>query len=286
MTLLFSKSVGFRERLMAVFRRSAPDAEFWSGLEAALVGADTGVKITEELISAARRGRTTGEVKNILAEKMTGMLAVEKKVSGAKPKVILVLGVNGVGKTTTIAKLARSFQTDGKKVLLVAADTFRAAAVEQLDIWGNRLGVEVVSQGMGADPAAVAFDGVSKAVAKGHDIVLIDTAGRLHTKLNLMEELKKIARVAGKALAHAPHENLIVIDATVGSNGLAQAREFGGALPLSGAVLAKMDGTAKGGVVFGISKELKIPVTHIGTGEGIDDLKPFDPRAFVESILS
>jgi fused signal recognition particle receptor len=216
---------------------------------------------------------------------MMEMLGAKAQAVEASPRVILVLGVNGVGKTTTIAKLARSFRESGKSVLLVACDTFRAAATEQLKEWGSRVGCEVVAQGEGADAAAVAFDGVSKAGAKGYDVVILDTAGRIHTKSNLMEELRKIDRVIGRALPGAPHDKLLVIDSTVGANGLSQAREFHKALGLTGVIVTKLDGTAKGGVLLAISGELGIPITHIGVGEKMDDLKPFDPAEYVKTIL-
>jgi len=200
--------------------------------------------------------------------------------------VVLVLGVNGVGKTTTIAKLTRAYQGEGRRVLLVAGDTFRAAAMEQLKEWGGRLGCEVIAQGPGADAAAVAFDGVAKAKAAGFDVVMIDTAGRLHTKNNLMEELAKIGRVISKACEGAPHEKLLVVDATFGANGLVQARQFHDAVGLTGVIVTKLDGTAKGGVMLSVAQELGLPITHIGVGEGMRDLKPFDAREFVDSILS
>lgn len=286
--------------LQNIFRKGR-GADFWAELEESLLAADVGVEVTGQLIAAAREEKSPDAVRGALARRMIEILTpavraelVEARTvrpstgSGraeSKPRVILVVGVNGAGKTTTIAKLARRSLREGRRVLLVAADTFRAAAVEQLGAWGQRLGAEVVAQGPGADAAAVAFDGVAKAAARGIDVVLIDTAGRLHTKANLMEELKKIARVAGKALPGAPHERWLVIDATVGGNGLAQAREFHGAMGLTGVVAAKLDGTAKGGVLLAIAGELGIPITHVGVGEGMDDLKPFDPEAFVSSIV-
>lgn len=279
-------------RIASAFGRGEAGDEFWSELECALIEADVGVDVTSRLLSAARQEQGVDRIKKSLSENMLkileGVLRMThdaRRMTVIVPHVILVVGVNGVGKTTTIAKLARSYQRDGKKVLLVAADTFRAAAAEQLSVWGERLGCEVVSQRTGADSASVAFDGVERARAKGFDVVIIDTAGRLHTKQNLMEELKKIGRVIGRAMPGAPHERLIIIDATVGSNGLSQARQFHEAVDLTGAIVAKMDGTAKGGIVFAIAGELGIPITHIGVGEGMDDLRPFDPEEFVRTII-
>lgn len=258
---------------------------FWGELETALIESDVGIDVTARLLKEVQGKSQPNEIKQILAEQMTNIFPTQEEKTTISPHVILVLGVNGVGKTTTIAKLARRYSNDGKRVLLVAADTFRAAAVDQLKEWGKRLGLDVVAQGSGADAAAVAFDGVSKAVSKGYDVVIIDTAGRLHTKSNLMDELKKVIRVIGKALPGAPHERLLVIDATVGSNGLVQAREFNEVVNLTGIIAAKLDGTAKGGVLFAIAQELNIPIRFVGLGEKMDDLIPFDSRAFVASIL-
>jgi fused signal recognition particle receptor len=197
----------------------------------------------------------------------------------------MIVGINGVGKTTTIGKLAHGYIKSGKKVVIAAADTFRAAANEQLEIWAKRAGAEIIQQAHGSDPAAVAFDAVKSATSKGADIVIIDTAGRLHTKVNLMEELKKIRRVIQKQNPGAPHEVLLVMDATTGQNGLQQARQFSAAVGVTGIVLTKLDGTAKGGIVIAITKELKIPVRYIGVGERIDDLQPFDKKSFVEALF-
>jgi fused signal recognition particle receptor len=216
---------------------------------------------------------------------MVATLGSEAAPPSASPHVVLVLGVNGVGKTTTIAKLAHRAKEAGRSVLLVAGDTFRAAAIDQLIVWAKRLGCDVVAQAPGADAASVAFDGVERAKARGYDVVIVDTAGRLHTKRHLMEELKKVTRVVDRALPGAPHEKLLVIDATVGANGLAQAREFHQAVGLTGVVVTKLDGTAKGGVVLAVAGELKLPITHVGVGEKMEDLKPFDAREFVNSIL-
>lgn len=275
-------------KLSSLFTKNELDDAFWSEMESTLVEADLGIEVTSKLLDSARGARTMEDVKRMLSGQMVDVLRVtgnESRVTGVVPHVILVVGVNGVGKTTTIAKLAKRNIDDGKKVLLVAADTFRAAAVEQLEVWAKRLGCVIVSQGEGADSAAVAFDGVEKAKAKGFDVVIIDTAGRLHTKLNLMDELGKVSRVIGKAMQGAPHEKLIVIDATVGSNGLLQAKQFDETLGLTGAIVTKLDGTAKGGIIFAISGELGLPVSDIGIGEGMDDLRPFDPETFVSTIL-
>jgi fused signal recognition particle receptor len=200
--------------------------------------------------------------------------------------VVLVVGVNGSGKTTSIAKLAHRLRGEGKRVILAAADTFRAAAIAQRREWGERAGAGVISQGPGADPGAVAYDAIQAALSRGADVVLVDTAGRLHTKHNLMEELKKIGRVASRIVPGAPHEVLLVMDATTGQNGLAQARHFTQAVGVSGVFLAKLDGTAKGGIVLAIARELGLPILYIGTGEGLDDMAPFDPEAFVEALCS
>jgi fused signal recognition particle receptor len=261
-------------------------------LEEVLLQADLGVETTEGFIEAvrdqARRGRLTdGDVRRTLAahlrEALTGAtapLALE-----ARPSVLLVLGVNGSGKTTTCGKLAAQLQGQGSRVLLAAADTFRAAAIEQLERWGERAGVAVVKQGPGADPSAVAFDAVKAAQARAADVLIVDTAGRLHTKANLMQELGKVKRVIARQLPGAPHETLLVLDATTGQNGITQARLFHDALTLTGLVLTKLDGTAKGGIVVRIARELKLPIKLVGTGERTQDLAPFDPEAFVAALV-
>ena len=280
------------QKIRSIFNKDTPDDEFWSELETALIEADVGVDLTGRLIESVRKLKTMSEIRTALAGKIEEIFQIPTEDRTTRhedqkfvPRVFLILGVNGVGKTTTIAKLAHGFKGEGKKVLLVAADTFRAAAVDQLKIWGERLKLEVVAQGEGADSAAVAFDGVKKGIAKGFDVVIIDTAGRLHTKQNLMEELKKVARVVGKALPGAPHERWLVLDATVGSNGLLQARQFNQDLGLTGVIVAKLDGTAKGGIVISVADELKIPIVYIGLGEGMGDLKIFDPRLFSTFIV-
>ncbi|MBT3182609.1 MAG: signal recognition particle-docking protein FtsY [Deltaproteobacteria bacterium] len=276
-------------RLTALFGREELGDDFWNELEATLIEADVGIDVTSQLLEGIRQEKNSEEVREKLSKSMLDVLCKAEDTQCAAtetPHVILVVGVNGVGKTTTIAKLARQYVKDGKRVLLVAGDTFRAAAVDQIKIWGERLGCEVVAQADGADSAAVAFDGVEKARAKGYDVVIIDTAGRLHTKHNLMEELGKVSRVIDKAMTGAPHERLLILDATIGSNGLSQAKQFNEIVNLNSAIVTKLDGTAKGGIVFAVAGELGIPITHIGIGEGMDDLRPFNPQEFVSTILN
>ena len=261
-----------------------------AALEELLLSADVGVKVTQQLLGALRpRAPALADaaaVRAALRDDMVAVLARERgEPASGKPHVVLVAGVNGVGKTTTIGKLARFYARSGKTVLLVAADTFRAAAAEQLARWAERVGVSCVRHQAGADPSAVAFDGLKAGVARGVDVVIIDTAGRLHVKTHLIEELKKIVRVVGRQVEGAPHEALLVIDATTGQNAIAQARVFSEALPLTGLVLTKLDGTAKGGAVFAIRSELGMPIEYIGVGEGVDDLAPFDAAAFVDALL-
>ncbi len=260
-------------------------------LEEALLVADVGVETTEAVVSDFRRAgaaeiRGAGGELSWLKARLRSLLGqdVGVPVRGA-PHVVLVVGVNGTGKTTTVAKLAAAARGKGRSVIMVAADTFRAAAVEQLRSWGERLGIDVVSQRAGADPAAVVFDALTAAKARGVSEVIVDTAGRLHTKHNLMAELEKVRRVCGRAVPGAPHEVLLVLDATTGSNGLAQAREFRQHAGATGVVLTKLDGTAKGGVVLAMVKELGVPVQWVGVGEAVDDLLPFSADAFVEALL-
>jgi fused signal recognition particle receptor len=264
-------------------------------LEEILFTSDIGVAATQELINsiqekvARKELRDPEKLKTALRDQMLSFL----KVAGlehplpnpGEPLVITVVGVNGVGKTTTIGKAAHRFRSEGKEVLLVAGDTFRAAAVEQLAIWGERVGAAVIKQGPGADPSAVAFDGLTAAVARKVDVVLVDTAGRLHTKINLMEELQKIHRVIGRKLPGAPHEVWLVLDATTGQNAISQAHMFNKAIGVTSIVLTKLDGTAKGGIVIGISRELGVPIRFIGIGEKIDDLRAFDAVDFVKAIF-
>jgi fused signal recognition particle receptor len=264
-------------------------------LEEILFTSDIGVATTQELIHsvqekvARKELRDTERLKMALRDQMLAFLhvaAVEHPVPNpGEPLVIMVVGVNGVGKTTTIGKAAHRFRSEGKEVLLAAGDTFRAAAVEQLAIWGERVGATVIKQGPGADPSAVAFDALTAAVSRKVDVVLVDTAGRLHTKINLMEELQKIHRVIGRRLPGAPHEVWLVLDATTGQNAISQAQMFNKALGVTSIVLTKLDGTAKGGIVVGISRELGIPIRLIGIGEKIDDLREFDPVDFVKAIF-
>jgi len=274
--------------------RTAIDADLIEELEEILITADLGMQTTQQLIDSLESSRTRGElaspdqVRQLLMEELAKILNFDSKpldVTSASPFVIMVIGVNGVGKTTTIGKLANQFALEGKKVILGAGDTFRAAAAEQLQIWGERAEVEVVSHSEGADPSAVAFDAAKAAVARKADILLLDTAGRLHTKVNLMEELKKIRRVLDREIPGAPHEVLLALDATTGQNALTQAKLFNEAVPLDGIVLTKLDGTAKGGIVVAIAAELQVPVRFIGIGEQLDDLRPFDAEMFVSVLF-
>ncbi|HYX69761.1 MAG TPA: signal recognition particle-docking protein FtsY [Terriglobales bacterium] len=264
-------------------------------LEATLIAADLGATTTHEILEKLREKadrkqiKDVAELKRLLKTELLQILAAtsERPVKAVEgPEVILVVGVNGTGKTTTIGKLAQHFRAQGKTALMVAADTFRAAAIEQLEIWGSRTGVEVIKTKPGGDPSAVLYDALQAASARGTDYVIVDTAGRLHTKSPLMEELAKMRRTAGKLLAGAPHEVLLVMDATTGQNGLQQARLFTQAAGVTGIVLTKLDGTAKGGIVVAISRELGLPVRYVGVGEKAGDLLPFDPHEFVESLFA
>ncbi|MBP2640143.1 MAG: ftsY [Firmicutes bacterium] len=270
------------------------DSEFLEDLEAVLLSADIGIQTTNKLMASINTGIRAKEIRNpdelrpYLKTKIEEMLlknVPEVDVSTEPPRVVLVIGVNGVGKTTTIGKLGNFYREKGETVLLAAGDTFRAAAIEQLEIWGKRIGVDVIKQATGSDPAAVAFDAVQAAKARKVDTLIIDTAGRLHTKTNLMEELKKINRVISREIPGAPHEILLVLDATTGQNAISQAKLFSAAAPVTGVVLTKLDGTAKGGVVVSIGGELGLPVLWIGVGEGITDLRPFDPREFADALF-
>jgi fused signal recognition particle receptor len=275
--------------------RAKVDEELLEELEEILITADFGMRTTQDLIQAlskrlARQGSMTPEqLRTALREEIRLRLHLEAaplEPGSVSPYVIMVVGVNGVGKTTTIGKIAHQFVQQGKKVVLGAGDTFRAAAVEQLTIWGERTGAPVIRHGEGADPAAVAFDAVKAAIARGADVLLLDTAGRLHTKVNLMEELKKVRRVLDRELPGAPHETLLVLDASTGQNALTQARLFREAVQVSGLALTKLDGTAKGGMVVAIGTELGLPVRYIGIGEGVEDLRPFDPDLFVDALFA
>jgi fused signal recognition particle receptor len=265
-------------------------------LEATLIGADLGTTTTHEVLEKLRdkadrkQIKDVNELKRLLKEELLAILTYTPsqpvtRVDGA-PEVIIVVGVNGTGKTTTIGKLAQVFRAQGKTVLLCAADTFRAAAIEQLEIWGQRTGTEVIKTKAGGDPSAVLFDALQAATARKTDYVIVDTAGRLHTKQNLMLELEKMKRTAQRIVPGAPHETLLVMDATTGQNGLQQARQFTQSSGVTGIVLTKLDGTAKGGVVVAISRELGLPVRYVGVGEKAGDLLPFDPKEFVESLFS
>ncbi|MFZ9386815.1 MAG: signal recognition particle-docking protein FtsY [Chitinophagaceae bacterium] len=292
---------GFFEKISrAITGKSTVDDEVLDNLEEALVGADVGIDTTVKIIDqiakrvAKDKYMNTGELNRMLQEEIEAILVDAPAVNSyafdtdlpAKPYIILVVGVNGVGKTTTIGKLAYNFKKAGKQVLLGAADTFRAAAVDQLTIWSERVGVPIVKQDMGSDPAAVAFDTVQSAVSRGSEVVLIDTAGRLHNKSHLMDELSKIKRVIQKTIPDAPHEVLLVLDGSTGQNALEQARHFTAATDVTALAITKLDGTAKGGVVLAIASQFNIPVKFIGVGEKMEDLLVFDKHEFVDSLFS
>ena len=277
-------------KLRSLIKRSPSiDESFFEKLEEILISADIGVKVCSKMLEGLKRKAASGDIINSLSQEMLNVFSERKRemvLNSAGPTVILVVGVNGVGKTTTIGKLACLFRKRGLKVLLAASDTFRAGAIEQLGIWAERAGVGIVKHNYGANAGAVAFDAVEASIARGMDMLIVDTAGRLHTKVNLMEELKKVRIVCGKKLPGAPHEILLVLDATTGQNALTQARLFNEALGVSGIILAKMDGTAKGGIVVAIEDELGIPVKLVGTGENMEDFEDFNPREFVHSLLA
>jgi fused signal recognition particle receptor len=263
------------------------DDEAWERLEEALIAADVGVPTTAELVRRLEVRSEVEELGEALAAEAAELLGEPGRLDlGERPTVILVVGVNGTGKTTTIGKLASRLSEHGHSVILAAADTFRAAAEEQLEIWAKRAGADFVGSARGGDPAAVAYDAIEAATARGRDVVIVDTAGRLHTQTNLMEELAKVRRVIERRLEGAPHETLLVIDATTGQNGLQQARLFGEAVDVSGVALTKLDGSAKGGVALAIAHELGLPVKLVGIGEGIDDLRPFDSYDFARALLT
>jgi len=270
------------------------DESLFEDIEIVLLKADVGIQATEEIIEflkkeSKKRKITEGEqLKELLKEKLIEILTPcsgKLNLLGENPDVILFLGINGSGKTTTVGKLAYQFKEEGKSVVLAAADTFRAAAIDQLQIWADRVGVRIIKHKEGADPSAVVFDAISSAKAKGDDIVLVDTAGRLHTKENLMKELQKIKRTIKKFSENQPCETLLVLDGTIGQNSINQAKTFKEAIDISGIVITKLDGTAKGGALIPICKQLQIPIKYIGVGETVEDLQPFDPKAFVEAIL-
>ena len=270
-------------------RRSRPiDVDTIDALEELLISADIGVTATNRIIDAVRKRAPNGlGLRDLVKQELLAVFAaVDRPITVATPpRITLIVGVNGTGKTTTVGKLANLLKSQGKQPLICAADTFRAAAVEQLEIWAGRAGVDMVRAKEGADPAAVVFDAISSAKAKGRDPVLVDTAGRLHTRVNLMNELEKIKRIASREVPGAPQEVLLVLDSTVGQNGLAQAREFTNVAGVNGIVLTKLDGTAKGGVAVAIANDLKLPIRYVGVGEGIDDLVVFDPQEYVDGLF-
>jgi len=280
-------------QIASILGTSEINNDTWDDLEALLLQADLGIETTASVLDSLKRiTRTEGliranELSATLRQELRARLITPPALSlNHKPSVILVVGVNGSGKTTTIAKLAARFNNEGRKILLGAADTFRAAAMDQLQVWGDRLKVEVIVGAFESDPGAVAFNAVQAGVARSVDIVMIDTAGRLHTRFNLMEELKKVNRVVGKALPGAPHEVWLVLDATIGQNALQQARAFKEAVNVTGVILSKLDSSARGGMAFAIQRELGLPILFAGLGEKPEDLQPFDPDAFVDGILS
>jgi fused signal recognition particle receptor len=262
------------------------DEASWERLEEALIAADVGVPATAELVQRLETRGDAADLGAALQEEIARMLGEPGRLElEARPSVVLVVGVNGTGKTTTIGKLASRLQEHGRSVLVAAADTFRAAAEEQLEIWAQRAGADFVGSERGGDPAAVAFDAIAAAESRGRDVVVVDTAGRLHTQANLMEELTKVRRVIGQRLEGAPHETLLVIDATTGQNGLQQARLFGQAVDVTGVALTKLDGSARGGIAVAIAHELGLPVKLIGIGEALEDLQPFDPGEFARALV-
>jgi len=269
-------------------RTRAIDVETVGALEELLISADIGVAATDRIIAAVSTGSRNGaSLRDLVKQEIRGVFAAVDRpiVVDEHPQVTLIVGVNGTGKTTTVGKLANLLKSQGKNPLVCAADTFRAAAVEQLEIWSKRANVDIIRAREGADPAAVVFDAISSGKARGRDPILVDTAGRLHTRANLMSELDKIRRIAAREVPGAPQEVLLVLDATVGQNGVTQAREFMAAAGVNGIVLAKLDGTAKGGVAVAIANDLKLPIRYVGVGEGIDDLVPFDPDAYVDGLF-
>jgi fused signal recognition particle receptor len=279
-------------------RSRAVDPETLESLEEVLLMADVGVAASRDIVESVGRRQRRGEsLRQLVREEILAILAnggagsaegaarADATSAGSAPHVVLVVGVNGTGKTTTIGKLASRFRQEGRQPLICAADTFRAAAVDQLQVWADRAGVDMVRAREGADPAAVVFDALSAGRARGCDVVLVDTAGRLHTRTNLMQELEKIRRIAAREVPGAPHETLLVLDATVGQNGLAQAREFTSVAGVTGIVLTKLDGTAKGGIAVAIAHDLRLPIRYVGVGEGLDDLLPFSPAEYVDALF-
>lgn len=287
---------GWFSKVTTLFEQKTIADTLWDELEELLISADVGMATSAKLIESVR-GRARSEklssndqvyaaLKREMVDILNVPVAAEKNTASARPLIVLVVGVNGTGKTLSTAKLGNIYVKNGKKVVIAAADTFRAAAIEQIRILGERIGADVVYHKSGADPGAVVFDGLEAARARGADVLLIDTAGRLHTKFNLMEEMKKIKRVISRSDPGAPHEVFLVLDATTGQNGLSQAKYFTEAVDVTGIILTKLDGTAKGGIVLAICDQLKIPISYIGTGEGIGDIAPFDAQAFVEELSS
>jgi len=288
---------GFIEKIdRLLLGKKTIDPDLIDQLEVLLFEADLGVKTTTQLIEGVRQGLKRGElkepekVKGFIKEEISRILQAGERplsidFSQTKPFVFMVVGVNGVGKTTTIGKIAHQYASNKKKILIGAADTFRAAAVEQLEIWANRVGAQFIKHKEGSDPSAVAFDSIKAAFARDIDVVFIDTAGRLHTKVNLMEEIKKLRRIIDRECPGAPHEVLLVLDATTGQNAISQAKLFHEAIGITGIALTKLDGTAKGGIIVGITEELRIPLRYIGVGEGIDDLKEFNADEFVQALF-
>ncbi len=290
---LARSKTGFTDRLVNLFSSGELNEEFYEELEEILVSGDVGIELTmklvEELKEDSRRLKYKAryQVKDLLLEKLANIMSAEQvhlETTG-KPHVIILVGVNGSGKTTSAAKLAYLYRQENKKVLLVAGDTFRAAAIEQLEIWAARAGVDLIKQQAGSDPSALYFDAMNSARARKIDVVIGDTAGRLHNKFNLMEELSKVHRVIGRCIDGAPHQVLLVIDATTGQNAIAQAKSFNEALPIDGIILTKLDGTARGGIVISIQDALNIPVFYIGIGEKMEDLTPFNPADFARALL-
>jgi fused signal recognition particle receptor len=280
-------------RLANLFGATDINSQTWEELESLLIQADLGMETTESVLDSLRNSvRVHGltralELQLLLETELRLRLDAPPSLNfNSKPSIILLVGVNGSGKTTTAAKLGRRFADEGQRVLLVAADTFRAAAVDQMQVWAERLELPILAGQMGSDPGAVVYDGIQSAISKGYDLVLVDTAGRLHTRYNLMEELKKVQRVAGKALAGAPHAVWLVLDATTGQNALVQARAFKEAVNVTAVILAKLDSSARGGMAFAIQRELGLPILYAGLGEKAEDLAPFDPHAFVKGILA
>jgi fused signal recognition particle receptor len=288
---------GFVEKIdRLLLGQKTIDQNLLDELEDLLFAADLGVRTSTQLIEGVQQGLKRGDlqdperVKEFIKEEILRILKSAEhplsiNLAQTKPFVIMVMGVNGVGKTTTIGKIAHTYSSQGKKILIGAADTFRAAAVEQLEVWANRVGADFIKQSKGSDPSAVAFDAIHAAIARDTDLVFIDTAGRLHTKVNLMEELKKVKRIVGRECPGAPHELLLILDATTGQNAISQAKLFNETVGVTGIAITKLDGTAKGGILVGITEEMKIPIRYIGVGEGLDDLREFNASEFVQALF-